>query len=211
MYAFKAFGCQKEWICQIPVLSESAISPWSSIWPGCLFLPGGGRGRSGTTVPAACLRRERRLRRSGSVVPITVVSPRAVGPLALALPTPIPPTGGCIPRIWVIQSWGRRVVGVYHMPWHARLPAEIGDVDLGLSRRIDPHRSLERRVYPHSSATMQTAKLHGGCVLGSETQLVTTQHCWLGHLTFSSSSTDVLKRGCGHVKCLTWHAISTPS
>ena len=47
-----------------------------------------------------------------------------------------------------------------------------------LSRRIDPHRSLERRVYPHSSATMQTAKLHGGCVLGSETQLVTTQHCW---------------------------------
>ena len=40
---------------------------------------------------------------------------------------------------------------------------------------------------------LQTAKLHGGCVLGSKTQVVTTQYCWLGHLTFSSSSTDVLK------------------
>ena len=78
------------------------------------------------------------------------------------------------------------------MPWHAGLPAEIGDVDLGLGRRIDPHRTLERRVYPRSSATMQTAKLHGGCVLGSKTvgdntaQLTRSPH-------FSSSSTDVPK------------------
>ena len=33
----------------------------------------------------------------------------------------------------------------------------------------------ERR-YPYDN--LQTAKLHGGCVLGSKTQLVTTQHCW---------------------------------
>ena len=29
--------------------------------------------------------------------------------------------------------------------------------------------------------------------IGLKTRLVTTQRCWLGHLTFSSSSTDVLK------------------
>ena len=32
----------------------------------------------------------------------------------------------------------------------------------------------ERR-YPYDN--LQTAKLHGGCVLGSKTQLVTTQRC----------------------------------
>ena len=175
--------CNGSMSTAIPVLSESAISPWSSGWPGCLFLPGGGRGRSGTTVPATCLRRGCRLRRSGSVLPIPVVLPRAVGPLVLALPASIPPTGGSIPRIWVTLSWGGRVVGVYHVPWHAGLPAEIGDVDLGLGWG-------STRTEPWSGGSTLAAPLP--CKKQSYTvgaywaqkQLVTTQRSWLGHLTF---------------------------
>ena len=184
------------------------ISPWSSGWPGCLFLPGGGRGRSGTTVPATCLRRGRRLRRSGSVLPIPVVLPRAVRPLALALPVSIPPTGGSIPRIWVTLSWGRRVVGVYHVRWNAGLPAEIGDVDLGLGRRIDPHRTLERRWAEGLPSQLR----YLSCTVGAywiQKQLVTTQHSWLGHLAFPRAARMCQKglRSC-HVSYMTCHLYS---
>ena len=57
------------------------------------------------------------------------------------------------------------------VPWHAGLPAEKCEAELTRRPAVQRAQALERRGYPHSSATatMQNPELHGSCVLGSKT------------------------------------------
>ena len=72
------------------------------------------------------------------------------------------------------------------MPWHAGLPAEKREAELTWPwPAVQPAQVLERRGYPHSSATMQNPEVHGSSVSGSKTArcLTHSYSCTPFHLT----------------------------